>query len=61
LALPVFNEEGELPPGVHSATLSEVLEHFGQGSIQRRAVADRLSRLYHLAASTGHLARFVTL
>src|SRR6185437_15483419 len=49
----------DLPPGVHPATLSEVLGRFGQGSIQRRAVADRLSRLYQLADSTGHLARFV--
>ena len=35
-----------------------VLERFGQGSVQRRAVADRLKRLYQLAASTGQLARF---
>jgi hypothetical protein len=57
--LPAFNEEGDLPPGVHRATLSVVLERFGQGSAQRRAVADRLTRVYHLAASTGQLARFV--
>lgn len=57
--LPAFNEEGDLPPGVYRATLSEVLERFGQGSIQRRAVAERLNRIYHLAASTGRLGRFV--
>ena len=59
MALPAFNEAGDLPPGVHGATLSEVLERFGQGSVQRCAVADRLNRLYQLAASTGQLARFV--
>lgn len=59
MALPAFNEDGDLPPGVHGATLSEVLERFGQGSVQRCAVADRLTRLYQLAASTGQLARFV--
>ena len=59
MALPAFNEEGDLPPGVHGATLSEVLERFGQGSVQRCAVADRLNRLYQLAALTGQLARFV--
>jgi hypothetical protein len=59
LALPAFNEEGDLPPGVHRATLTEVLERFGYGSAQRCAVADRLNRLYRLAASTGQLARFV--
>lgn len=57
--LPAFNEEGDLPAGVHRATLSAVLERFGQGAVQRRAVADRLSRIYRLAASTGRLARFV--
>jgi hypothetical protein len=59
LPLPDFNEEGDLPPGVHRATLTEVLARFGQGSVQRRAVANRLNRLYQLAASIGQLARFV--
>ena len=59
MALPAFNEEGDLPPGVHRATLPEVLTRFGQGSVQRCAVADRLKRLYQLVSSTGHLARFV--
>ena len=58
-ALPAFNEDGDLPPGVHPATLSEILDRFGAGSVQRRAVTDRLNRLYQLASSTGHLARFV--
>lgn len=40
-------------------TLPEVLERFGQGSVQRRAVADRLKRVYQLVISTGQLARFV--
>jgi hypothetical protein len=57
--LPPFNEEGDLPPGVHRATLREVLDRFGQGSIKRRAVADRLNRIFHLVISTGQLARFV--
>jgi hypothetical protein len=57
--LPAFNEDGDLPPGVYRATLSEVLERFGQGSVQRRAVAERLNRIHHLAALTRQLARFV--
>jgi hypothetical protein len=57
--LPAFNEEEDLPPGVHRATLSHVLERFGGGSVQRCAVADRLNRIYHLVASTGQLARFI--
>jgi predicted nucleotidyltransferase len=59
VALPPFDDEGDLPAGVHRATLSEVLERFGQGSPQRSAVADRLSRIYQLAVSTGQVARFV--
>jgi hypothetical protein len=58
MALPAFNAEGDLPPGVHRATLAEVLERFGQGSVQRCAVADRLRRVYQLVISTGQLARF---
>lgn len=57
--LPAFNEEGDLPPGVHRATLANVLERFGQGTVQRWAVAGRLARVHQLAVSTGHLARFI--
>jgi hypothetical protein len=39
--------------------LAEVLQRFGSGSVQRRAVADRLIRVYQLVLSTGQLARFV--
>jgi hypothetical protein len=59
MTLPAFNEDGDLPPGVYRATLAEVRERFGQGSVQRCVVADRLNRLYQLVASTGQLARFV--
>ncbi len=59
MALPAFNQDGDLPPGVHRATLPDVLERFGHGSAQRCAVADRLNRVYDLVNSTGHLARFV--
>lgn len=57
MPLPAFNEDGDLPPGVHSATLSEVLARFGQGLVQRGTVADRLTRIYQLAISTGQVAR----
>ena len=59
MALPAFNEDGDLPPGVHRATMQEILSRFGQGSVQRRAVVDRLNRIYHLATSTRQVARFV--
>lgn len=57
MPLPAFNEDGDLPPGVHGATLPEVLARFGQGSVQRSVVADRLTRLYRLAISTRQVAR----
>lgn len=59
MALPTFNAEGDLPPGVHPATLPEILARFGQGSVQRCAVSDRLNRLYQLVTSTGQMARFI--
>jgi hypothetical protein len=56
---PDFNDNGDLPPGIHQATLVEVIEHFGKGTLQRRTMARRLERIYTLAAQTGHLARFI--
>jgi hypothetical protein len=56
---PDFDDEGDLPVGIHQATLSEVLKRFGVGSLQRRVVAQRLERVYDLASGTGHLARFI--
>lgn len=44
---------------MYRATIAEVLERFGQGSVKRRAVADRLARVHQLVCSTGQLARFV--
>jgi hypothetical protein len=56
---PDFDDDGDLPVGIHQATLSEVLNHFGVGLPQRRVVAQRLVRIYDLASGTGHLARFI--
>ena len=54
-----FNETGDLPTGVHSASLSEVVAHFATGSDQRKRVARRLERIHQIALQTGHLDRFV--
>jgi hypothetical protein len=59
MALPPFTASGELPLGVHPASLAEVLSRFGQGTARRRAVASRLEPIYRVAASTGQLARFI--
>src|SRR5205823_4511237 len=31
-----FNEDGNLPPGIHPATIEEIAERFGHGSPLRR-------------------------
>jgi hypothetical protein len=54
-----FIENGDLPPGIHQATLAEVLEHFGHNTPQRQIMARRLEHIYTLAVGTGHLARFI--
>lgn len=56
---PEFDKNGDLPVGIHQATLAEVLQHFGTGTVQRRLVGQRLERIYKLALSTGQVARFV--
>jgi hypothetical protein len=59
MPLPKLTPSGELPLGVHPASLQEALERFGVGHPQRIAVGERLERIYRLAAATRHLARFV--
>ena len=59
MRLPELTDSGELPLGVHRASLWETLERFAVGHPQRIAVGERLERIYHVAAATGHLARFV--
>lgn len=59
MALPEFNDQGELPHGVHPATLEEVCARFAAGTPQREAVAGRLRRIYQVANDTGKLQRFI--
>ena len=59
MTLPDVTGIGDLPLGVHRATLSEITQRFGVGSGRRRLLAMRLRRVYEIAQSTGRLARFV--
>jgi len=59
VALPPLTDAGELPLGVHRASLREILDQFSVGSAQRKVLALRLDRVYRLAEATNHLARFV--
>jgi hypothetical protein len=59
MPLPQLNEAGELPAGVHQATMDEVLAQFGSGTTQRQAVTARLRHIYHLARATRKLDRLI--
>jgi predicted nucleotidyltransferase len=59
MALPGFDDRGDLPNGLHPASLAEVAERFGQGSDARRVLTDLLQSIYQKAAATGKLSRFV--
>jgi hypothetical protein len=58
-AWPEFGAHGDMPPGIHLATLADVVAHFGSGTPQRQRVARRLEHIYALAKASGHLARFI--
>lgn len=59
MALPEFDNQGDLPQGVHRATLEEVLARFGHGTSQRQIMTARLNRVLKLARATGKLERFI--
>lgn len=59
MPIPPFTASGDLPPGVHAATLHEVVGRFGGGCPQRRAAALRLARIHAVARAAGHVARFI--
>jgi hypothetical protein len=56
---PPLNHAGDLPPGVHLATLAEVVERFDKETPRRAIIGRRLERIYGLVRTTGHLARFI--
>src|SRR5258706_14275071 len=51
--IPEFEESGYLPPGIHIATLDEVLERFGAGSEQREACGQSLQWLLPMCRRAG--------
>ena len=59
MPLPAFDSRGDLPVGVHPATLAEVIARLGRGTPQRELVTARLVRIYELARATGKLLRSV--
>jgi hypothetical protein len=57
--LPEFNEEGDLPLGVHRVSLAQVIERFGKSPRQRQLLAQRLQRIFSTAQATGYLKHFI--
>jgi len=59
MPLPELNTDGDLPPGVHQASLRETEVAFGSFSRRRALIFQRLERIFRIASHTQHLARFV--
>jgi hypothetical protein len=59
MPIPDFESNGDLPVGLHQATLDEVLTRFGAGTFQRQAVTRTLLHIHSVALATGQLERFV--
>ena len=56
---PEFDSDGDLPIGIHQATLTETLQHFSTETLHREIIGQQLKRIYMLATSTGKVARFI--
>src|SRR2546428_3548517 len=59
MALAQFNDQGDLPDGLHKATLAEVLARFGPGDEARQEATAVLQRIHQRVTATGKLDRFV--
>jgi len=59
MSLPEFEASGDLPVGIHCATLNQVIQRFGVEGVLRQASTLRLSHVYDLAKRTGHLQKFI--
>ena len=59
MALPKFNSAGDLPEGVHRATLDEAIARFGMSTEWRKVATERLVEISRLARSTGNLERLI--
>jgi hypothetical protein len=59
MSLPDFDASGDLPAGLHRATLNQVIQRFGSAGGRREACTLRLSHVYELAKRTGRLQQFI--
>ena len=59
MPLPSLNAEGDLPPGVHVCSLSELLGRFGTTSARRSVVGVRLQRVMTLLNESDQVGRII--
>jgi hypothetical protein len=59
MPLPEFDSLGDLPEGLHRATLAEIVAQFGPGREARRRATAIVQRIHQLAAATEKLERFI--
>ncbi len=59
MPLPPFDESGNMPVGIHRATLNEAAARFGSDSPQRARVTKVLKAIFRQARSTGSLTRCI--
>jgi len=51
--IPAFDENGNLPPGIHCCTVDEIVARFGAGSPERRVGTRQLVRFVRWARRAG--------
>jgi len=56
--LPSLNDDGDLPPGIHSAGWTEIEARFGKGTAARERAFATLKTVHELATRTGSLRSF---
>lgn len=59
MTIPNLTSKGDLPQGLHQATLDEVIVRFGSSSDARKALTTHLLRIYNLVDATNKLERFI--
>src|SRR5437016_3485004 len=59
MALPPFNADGDLPPGLYRATMEEVAARFGGQNAARKQCTTSLRRILDLARDTGQFERMI--
>ena len=57
MSVPKFNEDGNLPEGIHLTDEVEFLRHFAMDSPRRKWLGERLQEILFFAKSTGKLER----